>query len=194
MGARKSGMPPSVSPVRIERTILVDRGQRVLLDHDLARLYGVSTKALNQAVKRNIDRFPEDFAFQVTQQEFDNLRSQIVTSSWGGRRTLPWAFTEQGIAMLSSVLRSPTAALVNIEIMRAFVRLRRLLATPGELVQQITQLAAAVELHDGQIKAIADVLRQMMSQPPKPKEMGFHTLGPPAQRLDSHGDFVGFLD
>ena len=97
---------------------------------------GFGLAALTQAVKRNIERFPKDFAFQLTNQEFHDLKSQIVTSSWGGRRKPPWAFTEHGVAMLSSVLRSPIAARVNIEIMRAFVRLRRLMATPGELAQQ----------------------------------------------------------
>jgi ORF6N domain len=176
MDKRKPASAAAVSAKLIERSILVVRGQRVLLDGDLATLYGVTTGALNQAIKRNSERFPEDFAFQLTESEFINLKSQIVTSRWGGRRKSPWAFTEHGVAMLSSVLRSPTAARVNIEIMRAFVRLRRLLATPGELVQQITKLAETVELHDGQIKAIADVLRQMMAAPPKVKEIGFHTL------------------
>ena len=129
---------------QIERAIHVVRGQRVLLDSDLASLYGVTTKALNQAVKRNAERFPPDFAFRLTRQEFTALMSQIVTSKKagpGGRRKLPWVFTEHGVAMLSSVLRSRQAARVNVEIMRAFVRLRRLLATPGELVEQIAQLA-----------------------------------------------------
>jgi hypothetical protein len=139
----------------------------------------VTTKALNQAVKRNAERFPADFAFQLTQQEFMNLKSQIVTSKGehGGRRGLPWVFTEHGVAMLSSVLRSRKAARVNVEIMRAFVRLRRLLATPGELVEQIEKLADTVQLHDGQIKTIAEVLRQMMQAPPEqPKgRIGFQS-------------------
>src|SRR5581483_911086 len=114
-----------------------------MLDIELAKLYGVPTKRLNEQVRRNRDRFPEDFAFQITEQEFTNLRSQFATSSLGhgGRRYRPWAFTEHGVAMLSSVLRSPTAVRVNIEIMRAVVRLRRLLATPGELVEQLRRLA-----------------------------------------------------
>ena len=146
------------------------RGQRLLLDSDLARLYGATTAALNQAVRRNAERFPADFAFQLTQQEFTNLKSQIVTSSdeYGGRRKLPWVFTEHGVAMLSSVLRSRTAVRVNVEIMRAFIRLRRLLATPGELVEQITKLGESVQLHDDQIKTIVQVLRQMMEKPPEP--------------------------
>jgi hypothetical protein len=172
----------AVSPEQIEQAIKIVRGQRVMFDTDLARLYQVTTKALNQAVRRNRDRFPDDFAFRLTRQEVTNLRSQIVTSSsaYGGRRYLPWVFTEQGVAMLSSVLRSPQAARVNVEIMRAFVRLRRLLATPGELVEQLTRLAETVQLHDEQIKTIATVLRQMMAKPPeRPKgRIGFHSIPP----------------
>lgn len=162
---------------QIERSIHVIRGQRVMLDSDLAELYGVLTKRLNEQVARNPERFPGDFAFQLTELEVANLKSQIATSSLGhgGRRKLPWVFTEHGVAMLSSVLRSPTAARVNIEIIRAFVRLRRLLATPGELVSQLTKLAETVQLHDDQIKVITDVLRKMMEPPPeKPKgRIGF---------------------
>jgi hypothetical protein len=165
----KKATAAAIRPEQIEQAILVVRGQRVLLDSDLANLYGVLTKALNQAVRRNPERFPSDFAFLLTQQEFAILRSQFVTSSGkhGGRRAAPWAFTEHGVAMLSSVLHSPTAARVNVEIMRAFVRLRRLLATPGELVEQITKLGETVRLHDDQIKTIAQVLRQMMEKPPE---------------------------
>jgi hypothetical protein len=166
---------------QIEQAIKVIRGQRVLLDFELARLYGVTTKALKQAVKRNFERFPDDFAFQLTQQEFMDLKSQIVTSKSerGRRRGRAWVFSEHGVAMLSSVLRSRQAARVNVEIMRAFVRLRRLLATPGELVEQIERLAETVQLHDGQIKAIADVLRQMMAKPADPAKgkIGFQTPG-----------------
>jgi hypothetical protein len=161
----------------IERAIHVVRGQRVMLDADLAKLYGVPTYRLNEQVSRNRDRFPDDFAYQLTAQEFTNLKSQIAISSsgHGGRRTRPWVFTEQGVAMLSSVLRSPTAVRVNIEIMRAFVRLRRLLATPGELVEQLTKLKETVELHDGQIRAIAQVLQQMMEAPVvRQRRIGFH--------------------
>ncbi len=166
-----------VAPDRIQQMVHVVRGQRVMLDFDLAQLYGVPTSSLNQAVQRNLDRFPDDFAFPLTQQEFTNLMSQIVISSsgHGGRRKLPRAFTEHGVAMLSSVLRSPTAVRVNIEIMRIFVRLRRLVATPGELVEQLTQLAETVRLHDGQIKAIAQVLNKLMERPVEPpRPIGFH--------------------
>ena len=161
---------------RVEGLIHVVRGQRVMLDVDLARLYEVTVGALNQAVKRNPARFPDDFAFQLAPQEAANLKSQIVISSWGGRRSPPWVFTEQGIAMLSSVLKSEKAAMVNVAIMRAFVNLRRLLATPGELAQQIAKLAETVDFHDDQLKTITEVLRQMMAEPSKPREIGFHTV------------------
>ena len=166
----------AIAPESLESVIYVVRGQRVMLDADLARLYDVTIGALNQAVKRNPLRFPDDFAYQFARQKVAILKSQTVISSWGGRRSAPWVFTEQGVVMLSSVLRSEKAALVNVAIMRAFVKLRRLLATPGELAQQIAKLAETVELHDEQIKTITDVLKQMMAQPPKPRELGFHTI------------------
>ncbi len=158
----------------IERRIHIVRGQRVMLDSDLANLYGVPTHRLNEQVTRNRDRFPEDFSFQLTQQEVANLISQIAISSsgHGGRRKLPWAFTEHGIAMLSSVLNSPTAVRVNIQIIRTFVRMRRLLATPGELVTQLQQLAETVQLHDRQIKAVTDVLTRMLEPIPEPAKKG----------------------
>jgi hypothetical protein len=161
-----------IEPQQIEGAICVVRGQRVLLDLQLAELYGVSTSAINQALRRNPDRFPPDFAFRLTLLEFAPLKSQFVISKpgRGGRRTPPWAFTEHGVAMLSSVLRSPTAARVNVEIMRAFIRLRRLMATPGELVEQVTRLAESVQLHDDQIRSITQVLRQMMERPPAPSK------------------------
>jgi hypothetical protein len=179
----KQRKPAIVSAEQIEQTIVVVRGQRVLLDADLARLYHVTTAALNQAVKRNADRFPSDFAFQLTWQEFRDLKSQSVTSKVGrgGRRKLPWVFTEHGVAMLSSVLRSRTAARVNVEIMRAFVRLRRLLGTPGELVEQLTKLAETVQLHDDRIKTIAQVLHLMMEKPPEPAKGRIGFQSPPSE-------------
>jgi hypothetical protein len=161
---------PAIAAEQIEQAIVILRGQRVMLDADLAQLYGVTTKALNQAVKRNRDRFPPDFAFLLNRQEVTALKSQFVTSNIGrgGRRKLPWAFTEHGVAMLSSVLRSKKAARVNVEIMRAFVRLRRLPATPGELVEQLTKLAETVQTHDERIKTIIDVLKHLMEKPPEP--------------------------
>jgi hypothetical protein len=175
--------PVAVSAEQLERQIYIIRGQRVMLASDLADLYGVATKRLNEQVNRNAERFPEDFSFVLTRQEFTALKSQIATSnlSRAGRRNLPRVFTEQGVAMLSSVLRSPVAIRVNVEIMRAFVRLRRLLATPGELVAQIAKLAETVQLHDDQIKVIMEVLRKMMEPPPeKPKgRIGFQMPTPP---------------
>lgn len=139
-----------------------------MLDTALARLYEVETRALVQAVKRNIERFPADFMFQLTQKEFDFLRSQSVISNpegRGGRRYLPYAFTEQGVAMLSSVLRSDRAIHVNIEIMRAFVRLRQMLATHKELAQK---LAALEKKYDTQFRAVFDAIRELMT-PPDPE-------------------------
>ena len=178
--AKKSASADVATVEEIERSIHVVRGQRVMLDHDLARLYGVTTKQLNQQVARNRDRFPGDFSYRLNQQEFTSLKSQIVTSKSGkgrgGRRYLPFAFTEQGVAMLSSVLKSPTAVRVNIEIMRTFVRLRRLMATPGELVEQITKLAETVKLHDNEIKIISRVLQQMIEKPVAARrQIGFHS-------------------
>ena len=162
---------------QIERVIHFVRGQRVMLDADLAKLYGVTTFRLNEQVKRNRDRFPDDFAYQLTQQEVADLISQnaISSSGHGGRRKLPQVFTEHGVAMLASVLKSPQAARVNIEIIRAFVRLRRLLATPGELISQINELAKTVNLHDYQISVITDVLKRMMEPPagPPKRKIGF---------------------
>jgi hypothetical protein len=174
---KKNKTTEIVTPEHIERAIHVVRGQRVMLDSDLAELYGVTTSRLNEQVSRNRDRFPDDFAFQLTQQEFTALMSQIAISKSGrgGRRKRPWVFTEHGVAMLSSVLRSPAAVRVNIEIMRTFVRLRRLMATPGELAEQLMKLAETVQLHDDQIKVITQVLQQMVEQPEPPKrKIGFH--------------------
>jgi phage regulator Rha-like protein len=169
----KMSKKESLIPVeRIERSILLIRGQRVMLDADLAALYGVETKRLLQALKRNISRFPPDFVFQLNRQEFENLRSQIVTSSqWGGRRYPPYAFTEQGVAMLSSVLRSKRAIQVNIEIMRTFVRLRRILASHADLARK---LEALEKKYDAQFKVVFDAIRELMRPPePKKRPIGF---------------------
>jgi len=160
---------------RIERSILLIRGHKVMLDADLAALYAVETRVLLQAVKRNAQRFPDDFMFQLTREEFRLLRSQSVTSSsgWGGRRYPPYAFSEQGVAMLSSVLRSERAIQVNIEIMRAFVRLRRMLASREDLARR---LDAIERKYDAQFKAVFDVIRHLMSPPePKRRRLGFRT-------------------
>jgi phage regulator Rha-like protein len=148
------------------------RGQRVILDEDLAELYGVQTKALVQAVKRNLERFPDDFMFQLSDQEFRDLRSQSVTSNWGGRRSLPFAFTEQGVAMLASVLGSQKAIQVNIEIVRAFVRMREMLSGHELLAKKI---GALERKYDHQFKMVFDAIRELMTHPdPKKKNrIGF---------------------
>lgn len=142
--------------------ILLVRGERVILAQHLAELYGVSVKALNQAVKRNAGRFPRDFMFQLSGEEFETLKSQIVTSSWGGlRRALPYAFTEQGIAMLSSILRSQRAIQVNIAIMRTFVQLRRLMDANRELAWKIEQLEAR---YDEQFAAVFNAIQTLIAE------------------------------
>ncbi|NWG27688.1 MAG: ORF6N domain-containing protein [Ignavibacteriaceae bacterium] len=160
---------------RIEKKIFLIRNQKVMLSTHLAGLYEVEVKVLNQAVRRNIDRFPKDFMFQLSKKEFENLKSQIVTSSWGGiRRSLPYAFTEQGVAMLSSVLNSKKAIKVNIQIMRAFVKLREILSTHKELAQKLKELELKIDSHDHQIQAIFEVINQLITSPETPKrKMGF---------------------
>ncbi len=162
--------PTTLAPVQTR--ILAVRGQRVMLDADLAALYGVPTKALVQAVKRNRSRFPADFMFQLTAPEQLGLRSQLVTSNArGGRRTSPYVFTEQGVAMLSSVLRSQRAVQVNIEIMRAFVRLRASQADHADLAHRLDELESR---YDRQFKAVFDALRALMAPPGQPaKRIGF---------------------
>jgi hypothetical protein len=173
--------PESIPAEHIDERILFVRAHKVMLDADLAALYGVPTKVLVQAVRRNIERFPQDFMFQLTQQELRILRSQIVTSSsrhpekWGGRRTLPYAFSEQGVAMLSSVLRSSRAIAVNIAIMRAFVRLRAMVAANAELAQQLDELERRIAHHDEAITSVVHAIRELMApREPKPKRrIGF---------------------
>jgi hypothetical protein len=157
----------AVSMTRIERQIRELRGHKVLLDYDLAALYEVQVKALNQAVKRNAARFPEDFMFQLSSAELAHLKSQFVTSSWGGGlRRPPYAFTEQGVAMLSSVLRSRRAVGVNIEIMRAFVRLRRVTLDHRQLSRRLDLLEATSE---GQFRAVFKAIRELMQNTDKKK-------------------------
>ena len=156
----------------IESSIYSLRGQRVMLSHDLAALYGIETKVLLQAMRRNLNRFPEDFQFSLTNQELTNLRSQIVTSSWGGTRYAPVAFTEQGVAMLSSVLHSPEAVAVNIQIMRTFVQLRGIVSEHQDLKRQ---LAAMERKYDGHFKVVFDAIKELMTtpEPAKKKRVGF---------------------
>jgi hypothetical protein len=162
---------------RIEQSILLIRSHKVMLDSDLATLYGVTTKRLNEAVKRNIKRFPPDFMFQLLEKEAEGLRSQIATSkSRGGRRYAPYAFTEYGVAMLSSVLNSDRAILVNIEIIRVFARLRRLLASHSDLLRRLDEMETK---YDHQFRVVFDAIRQLMEppkDPPKPP-IGFSSEG-----------------
>ncbi len=164
---------------RIERSILLMRGQKVMLDRDLAELYDVSTKVLNQAVRRNQKRFPHDFMFQLSKDEMENWRSQFVTSNSAakmGLRRRPYAFTEQGVAMLSSVLHSDRAIDVNIAIMRAFVRLREMLASNANHARRLDELERK---YDKQFAVVFDAIRQLMAPPsPDKAEMGYHTLRP----------------
>ena len=177
-------MSKEVIPVeRLVQSIRWIRGQRVLLDSDLAILYDVTTGNLNKAVKRNVDRFPSDFMFQLKPQELANLKFQFGTSSWGGRRrSRPYVFTEQGIAMLSSVLNSERAIKVNIAIMRAFVKLRQMLDTNRELASKFSELERRVGKHDEEIAVILETIRQLMPPPEKPRrEIGFHVRERPTR-------------
>jgi hypothetical protein len=160
---------------RIEQAILLVRSHKVMLDSDLATLYGVTTKRLNEQVRRNRTRFPEDFMFELTKEESEALRSQIATSkkARGGRRYLPYAFTEQGVAMLSSVLSSERAIEVNIAIMRAFVKLREILSTHKDLARKLDELE---KKYDSQFRIVFEAIRQMMLPPPesdKKRKIGF---------------------
>lgn len=146
----------------IVNKILEFRSVKVMIDSDLAQMYGVETKVLNQAVKRNLKRFPEDFMFQLHEDEFANLKSQFVTSSWGGRRKLPFVFTEQGVAMLSSVLSSDRAIEVNIRIIRIFTRLRTLLLTDAEFRLKLDQLERQVEQNSRETAVVFDALRELI--------------------------------
>ncbi len=150
----------------IEQKILIIRGRKVMLSNELAILYGVEIRSLVQAVKRNADRFPEDFMFQLTWEEVENSRSQIVILKPGRNlKYLPYAFTEQGIAMLSGVLHSKRAIQVNIAIMRAFIKLRQLLATHKELAKKLSELERKVGTHTAEIQTIFEIIRQMMEPP-----------------------------
>ena len=164
----------SVVPIeRIERAILLIRGEKVMLDSDLAEIYGVETKVLNQAVKRNTTRFPPDFMFQLTTEEWESLRSQFVTLKRGEhRKYLPYVFTEHGALMLANVLNSERAAQTSVQVVRAFVRLRQMLASNAKLARK---LEALEKKYDTQFKVVFDAIRQLMSPPARPKrEIGFH--------------------
>jgi len=168
----------SLVPVeRIERLIYLIRGQKVMLDSDLADIYGIPTHRLNEQVRRNLSRFPEDFVFQLTRQEFATLISQIAISKKGrgGRRTMPWVFTEHGAIMLASVLNSPVAVEASVRVVRAFVRLREMLASNRELAQRLDELERKFEGHDAAIRNLFEAIRQLLASPkPKRRKIGFH--------------------
>jgi hypothetical protein len=172
----KKTMEPSesIQPETITGLIHYIRGEKVILDFDLAALYGVEVKRLKEAVRRNSKRFPDDFLIELTRTESMNLRSQFATSSWGGSRYQPFAFTEQGVSMLSSVLNSEKAILVNIAIMRAFVHLRKFLEANKELALKIEELERLVAGHDEHIRLIFETIRQMIERKNEPREpVGF---------------------
>lgn len=161
---------------QVERKIYLIRGHKVMLDSELAELYGVTTGRLNEQVRRNIERFPDDFMFQLNDVEFKNLISQFATSSsrnYGGRRKLPLVFTEQGVAMLSSVLNSQRAVQVNIAIMRAFVNMRRLVATNAEISKKLAAIEKKLGDHDGHFKQVFAAIRNMMKAESKSKQIGY---------------------
>jgi hypothetical protein len=161
----------------IARSILILRRQRVLLDRNLAEIYGVSTGRLNEAVKRNAARFPEDFMFQLSEQETVNLRSQIVISSWGGRRYRPFVFTEYGAIQAANVLRSTRAIEMSLYVVRAFVQLREMLASNKDLAEQFAKLESKVSSHDQAIVGILKTIRELMNPPePKRRPIGFVEL------------------
>jgi cell division protein FtsB len=169
---------PHAGAEGIQSLILTLRGQRVMLDSDLARIYGVTTGQLNQALKRNLARFPSDFAFQLDRQEFVNLISQIVISrSYGGRRTLPWVFTEHGAIMLASVLNSPVAVEASVRVVRAFVYLREQLMANRELARKFAELEKRLDAQDESIAALFEAIRRLLEPPTAEearKEIGFH--------------------
>ena len=165
---------PTVPAEIIEQKIYLIRGHKVMLSHDLAVLYQVETRVLVQAVKRNIERFPQDFMFQLNESEFSNLKSQIVTSSWGGaRRSRPYAFTEQGVAMLSAVLKSARAVEVSITIICVFVQLRQLLATHADLLRRLDEME---KKYDERFSIVFEAIRELMNPEPIPpkRRIGFH--------------------
>jgi len=169
---------------RIESRILLIRGHKVMLDADLAELYGVTTKRLNEQVKRNRERFPADFMFQLSVEETENLRSQIAASNAGrgGRRYRPYAFTEHGAIMAASVLNSHRAVEASIYVVRAFVKLREVLRTHKELGQKLAELEQRIEAHDEEITGLFEAIRLLMEPPEtSAKRIGFHEIGAPAK-------------
>ena len=175
------------APARIELLIYTIRGLRVMLDSDLAKIYGVTTGALNQALKRNLERFPDDFVFQLSSEELDNLMSQIVISrqNYGGRRKLPWVFTEHGALMLASVLKSARAVEMSVSVVRAFVLMREQLSASKELAQKLSELEGRVSGHDEAIQNLFEAIRQLV-EPPLPenrRQIGFMRETSPPYRV-----------
>jgi len=170
-----AGKNALIATESIETKILLIRGHKVMLDADLAELYGVETRRLNEQVLRNRERFPEDFMFQLSKEEFANLKSQFATSSWGGRRKLPNAFTEHGAIMAASVLNSPRAIEISVHVVRAFVRLRELVSSHKELSQKLNQLERKVGAHDRAIAELINAIRELMTplEPKKKRAIGF---------------------
>ncbi len=168
-------MAKNRAPEQVENAIHLIRGERVMLDSALAHIYGVTTKRLNEQLRRNAQRFPSDFAFQLTREELTNLRSQIATSSYGGNRYLPWAFTEHGAIMLASVLNSETAIEASVRVVRAFVRLRELISANAALAAKFSQLERRLDTNDAQIAQLFAAIRQLLAPAPaKKREIGFH--------------------
>ncbi len=165
----KEELQTLVAEQKILNRIYVVRGQKVMVDEDLAEMYGVETRRLNEQVKRNLKRFPKDFMFSLTQKEYDNLKSQNATSSWGGRRKLPNVFTEQGVAMLSSILNSDTAIEVNIRIIRVFTKLREYALTHKEILVQLSRLEKEVKSNSRDIENIFAVLKELIEKDSKPQ-------------------------
>jgi len=177
--SKKADITEAILVSRIESIILFIRGHKVMLDRDLAELYGVTTTHLNRTVHRNLDRFPPDFMFQLTKQEVTILKCHFGTSSWGGTRKLPRVFTEHGVAMLSSVLRSKQAVQVNIAIMRTFARLRQLLASHKDLARKLDEME---EKFDAKFRVVFDAIRELMRVPDPPRRrIGFKTSGDHSQ-------------
>ena len=164
----------SITEPLIESKIYLIRGQKVMLDIDLAEMYGVETKRLKEQVRRNIERFPDDFMFELSEEEFGNLRSQIATSSWGGARYMPYAFTEHGVLMLSSVLRSEQAVQVNIQIVRVYARMKELLIMHKDILLKLEQLEGKTDKHDKEIQLIFSYIKKLIEQPKERTErIGF---------------------
>lgn len=172
-GTKASGQ--AVVPVeRIEKSIYLVRGEKVMLDEDLAELYGTTTSRLNEQVTRNIERFPEDFAFHLSIQEFRNLKSHSATSSWGGRRKPPRAFTEHGALMAASVLNTPVAVQSSVQVVRTFIRMRALIDSHRAVAQKLHEMEKTLGRHDKEIRAVFEAVRQLLATPEKPKRrIGF---------------------